>query len=42
MILMCKVSKKFANGHYEIEDFNEVESNRSNRSKAFTGMRRQI
>lgn len=29
MILMCKVSKNFANGHYEIEDFNNVERNLS-------------
>lgn len=28
MILMCKVSKNFANGHYEIEVFNDVENNR--------------
>lgn len=27
MILMCKVSNNFANGHYEIAVFNEVESN---------------
>lgn len=32
MILMCKVSKNCANGHYEIEVFNEVESNRGQKS----------